>query len=289
MNIDRTVLVLLLLLIAMAVVAVIMVSRRGAVESAVRPRSALGRFSDILAIAVWFGLATGTIHVLLALINRYVRHRFLMVGPQMFWMTPLANALIFALIGAVPAMLGGVQSRIELRRHAVPLFAGLGVFSLLLPFPQLHKLASALIAAGVGLQVGRAMATRPVWWLSLMRRTIVRGAFALVIVAAVSEAWPRAAERYALSRLPAAPNQAPNVLLIVLDTVRAENLSLYGYPRPTTPTLERLAREAATFDFAMSTAPVDLEVARDDVHGPVPGGNRRRLRAPHRVQDSRAG
>jgi glucan phosphoethanolaminetransferase (alkaline phosphatase superfamily) len=33
----------------------------------------------------------------------------------------------------------------------------------------------------------------------------------------------------------------PNVLLVVLDTVTARHTSLHGYPRETTPGLERLA------------------------------------------------
>ena len=262
MNIDRTILLLLLVLIAGALGLVIVLSRRSArsvPSHSEAPRSAFDRFAETMIMATWFGLATGTIHVLLALINRYVRNHFLMVGPQMFWMTPVAYALIFAAIGVVPALLAAVQSGVDLARRLPPAFAALGVFSLLLPFPQLHKAACALIAAGVGVQIGRSMALRPVWWLSLMRRTIVRGAIVLVVVAAATEAWPIAAERYALSRLPAPPQNAPNVLFIVLDTVRAENLSLYGYKRPTTPGLERLARDSATFDFAMSTAPWTLK------------------------------
>ena len=54
------------------------------------------------------------------------------------------------------------------------------------------------------------------------------------------------------------PPDAPNVLLIVLDTVRADHLSLYGYRRPTSPTLERLARRGVRFDEARATAPWTL-------------------------------
>ncbi|MGH9328097.1 MAG: sulfatase [Terriglobia bacterium] len=39
----------------------------------------------------------------------------------------------------------------------------------------------------------------------------------------------------------------PNVVLIVLDTVRADHLSCYGYSRPTTPRLDRLARHGVLF------------------------------------------
>jgi arylsulfatase A-like enzyme len=48
------------------------------------------------------------------------------------------------------------------------------------------------------------------------------------------------------------------VLLVVLDTVRADRLSLYGYERPTSPQLQRLAQLAIRFDEARATAPWTL-------------------------------
>ena len=51
---------------------------------------------------------------------------------------------------------------------------------------------------------------------------------------------------------------SPNVLLIVLDTVRADHMSLYGYGRATTPVLERLAKQGIRFDQARATAPWTL-------------------------------
>ncbi len=44
------------------------------------------------------------------------------------------------------------------------------------------------------------------------------------------------------------------VFLIVIDTLRADHLGTYGYPRPTSPTLDRLAREGVTFERSFSTA-----------------------------------
>ena len=44
------------------------------------------------------------------------------------------------------------------------------------------------------------------------------------------------------------------MLLIVWDTVRAENLSLYGYGRRTTPNLERLAARGVRFRHAFATS-----------------------------------
>ncbi|HEV7732159.1 MAG TPA: sulfatase [Candidatus Binatia bacterium] len=46
------------------------------------------------------------------------------------------------------------------------------------------------------------------------------------------------------------PGRPPNVILYVVDTLRAGRLSLYGYERPTTPTLERLAERGIVFDRA---------------------------------------
>ncbi len=59
----------------------------------------------------------------------------------------------------------------------------------------------------------------------------------------------------------AAPRAAPrpNVLFVMVDTLRADRLSLYGYPRATTPRLDRWARRrAAVFEQAVAPAPWTL-------------------------------
>ncbi len=49
-----------------------------------------------------------------------------------------------------------------------------------------------------------------------------------------------------------------NVVLIVLDTVRADHLGLYGYGRPTSPALDRWSERGAVFDMALATSPWTL-------------------------------
>lgn len=44
----------------------------------------------------------------------------------------------------------------------------------------------------------------------------------------------------------------PNIILITLDTVRADHLSLYGYSCPTTPNIDRLARGGVVFENAIA-------------------------------------
>ena len=47
-------------------------------------------------------------------------------------------------------------------------------------------------------------------------------------------------------------DERPDVVVIVLDTVRADHLSVYGYARATTPNLEAFAREAMTYRTAIA-------------------------------------
>jgi arylsulfatase A-like enzyme len=73
-----------------------------------------------------------------------------------------------------------------------------------------------------------------------------------LFVAAQPTFWltHRLAPRFA----PSAPPERADVLLIVLDTVRADHMSLYGYARPTTPALERFAERATLYERAQSQA-----------------------------------
>jgi arylsulfatase A-like enzyme len=50
----------------------------------------------------------------------------------------------------------------------------------------------------------------------------------------------------------------PNVVLITLDTVRADGLGAYGQTRPSSPELDRLAREGILFEQVASAAPSTL-------------------------------
>ena len=53
---------------------------------------------------------------------------------------------------------------------------------------------------------------------------------------------------------PLPPPGSPNVLLIVLDTVGADHLSLHGYNRPTSPTIDELAARGIRFNRVRATS-----------------------------------
>jgi arylsulfatase A-like enzyme/predicted Zn-dependent protease len=57
---------------------------------------------------------------------------------------------------------------------------------------------------------------------------------------------------------PAAPQGAPSILLITLDTTRADHLGPYGFAGGETPTYDRLAADGTTFDRAYSSCPLTI-------------------------------
>lgn len=63
-----------------------------------------------------------------------------------------------------------------------------------------------------------------------------------------------AAALLALACTPRAPEPLPNVLLVTLDTVRTDHLSLHGYARDTAPSLARVAEQGVRFDLAYAAA-----------------------------------
>ena len=49
-----------------------------------------------------------------------------------------------------------------------------------------------------------------------------------------------------------APAERPDVVLVVVDTLRADHLGAYGFPLPTSPQLDRFAEQAVVFERALA-------------------------------------
>jgi arylsulfatase A-like enzyme len=83
------------------------------------------------------------------------------------------------------------------------------------------------------------------------------------------------------------PNERPNVLLISLDTLRADHLGLYGHDRPTSPHIDGWAADAVAFTQVQAPANATLDShmsimtgLHPDVHAVralkhIPGNRRR--------------
>ena len=57
------------------------------------------------------------------------------------------------------------------------------------------------------------------------------------------------------SFLPTGSQRPPNILLVTVDTLRADHLSAWGYKRATSPNIDRLASEGVRFDQAQTQWP----------------------------------
>ena len=49
------------------------------------------------------------------------------------------------------------------------------------------------------------------------------------------------------------PTPVPSVLLVTVDTLRADHLGAYGYFRETSPNIDALAREGTVFENVITT------------------------------------
>ncbi len=67
-----------------------------------------------------------------------------------------------------------------------------------------------------------------------------------------------------------ADDQAPQMVLIFIDTLRADSLGMYGYHRDTSPKLDDWAQNSAVFTQARSVAPWTLPSARTMITGTHP-------------------
>jgi arylsulfatase A-like enzyme len=211
--------------------------------------------AQIALLALWVALLTSLAELSILAALKFGFHRY----PRLLtvysgWMTPLSYLLLFALPAGLLAMVAWRWPRWLSLRLAGFVLTALGAFSLLLLWYSLSHYASLLLAIGVAAETSRQMAKRSQGFVRFLRLSVGWLAALTLLVALVPVAWRQVDEQRALAALPPARPQAPNVVLLTLDTVRAHNLSLYGYARSTSPHLEQLARDGTCFDRAFATA-----------------------------------
>jgi arylsulfatase A-like enzyme len=209
----------------------------------------------VLLAALGFGLVAGASEAVAAGVRSIVLGQSLYMGPELIWGLPLADGLLFLGVGLLWVGVSLLWKRLRAPTVVVAWFAALAAFAVLLLSERIHVAAEALLAAGVGVGVARALAP----WVDRLRRMLrvaVPAALLFLGVIGVGQ-WGlrRIQERRADAQLSAAKPGSPNILLLVLDTVRAWNMGLYGYGRPTTPKLNGWASRGALFERALSGAP----------------------------------
>ncbi len=195
----------------------------------------------------------GALEVIIRGGQRVILHRLLFVGEDFWWGAPMLSAALIA----IPAVLlvgplSRVGARIALRiRYGLPL--GLACYGLFLLVPGLAKWSVALLAGGVAVNGGIWLANRSTGFERLVRRTLP----VLLLLPSLGGAGFHLSRVARNALFPADPRGVggPNILLLVLDTVRAMELGLYGFKPTTSPNLDALAAQGVAFDQAFSSAP----------------------------------
>lgn len=222
----------------------------------VAPDARAATLKDALVIATSVALLTAIGEVALTAYRWSIQGRVISVSYDFAWLTPAAYITILVPAAAALQIAAWVAGRPFRASALAGLLAAAGAFATLLPHSAIAWWASIVLAIGFGFRVATSLADGPqeVW----IRRLARAGAVAAVLMAfgAAGMRALRADWTADLTTAPAA--NRPNVLLIVLDTVRAASLSVYGYDKPTTPKLERWSREGVVFEHAISTAPWTL-------------------------------
>lgn len=225
-------------------------------QSAGPPRLGGG---DVLRLAAWFGLVAGLVESL-SHVGRWIFETVpLRLGLYLTWMPAAANLLFFTAVGLLLIPLHRRWPRLLTPPRLVGIFATMAGMAALRELDgHLGVITVDIIALGLGVQAAQRLGAR---WVGFSRflRPAVPGLLGLLMAVAVGiEVRYRLLERRTLLALPAPAAGVPNVLLLILDTVRSENLSAYGYHLETSPVIGRLAEEGVRFGRAYSTAPWTL-------------------------------
>jgi arylsulfatase A-like enzyme len=200
----------------------------------------------VLALAVSFGVVTGVVEA----VGFLTLHHFAV--PQLLWVVPLFDAVLFVLIGVAYWLLSRL-SRYFSASWLVFVFAWVAFYDwgrVVGASPRWRYVvlvASCLAARGVTSLIARPGLLRS----NLITKTACGLAAAVLLCGAGIGTYSSIQERRSIERLRPA-GKGRNVLLIVVDTLRADHMPTYGYSRPTAPYLDQLATQSVVFDNAIA-------------------------------------
>jgi arylsulfatase A-like enzyme len=212
-------------------------------------------------MATWFGLVTGIGEGILALMLPnlgWLSWRILRaVSPEIFWIIPVVDLLVFCSLAVLMLGMRLLSRRLPVVRLVVFSSAFLMFFDWLTRSG--HARGKSLLASFLGLVAVGAALLLTGWFgkheaqaLRFSKRTSVWLALATVLLVMGVQGWSWYQEVRA-ERSTGAEN-VPNVLVIVVDTLRADHLSGYGYSRQTSPNLDHVAQMGVLFEEAFAPA-----------------------------------
>lgn len=215
--------------------------------------------SNIVCMGAWFGVVFGMLEGALLLYFCSTAPIMSEMGKQgvnanIVWIAPAFDVVVFLLLAIALVAACTLVRRMPAETVALACFTLLATYGLALAPMRLLPWASKILALGVTVAIVRWAAPQMNRVTGFLRRSLPAVVALWLLAALLIGGGERFREWQAARNLPAAGSNRPSVLLIVLDTVRADRLSLYGYSRATTPFLAKLGQQSAVFTQAVSTS-----------------------------------
>jgi arylsulfatase A-like enzyme len=214
----------------------------------------VGRF-PVLFLSAWCGLISGLLEVGTIVVRKrtFDPNHLYEMSRHFVWLVPLTNLCLFLALGVVWKLLLWAWPR-RVNWLAPRLLCSLTLLPLLLVgLPRIHGLAWFVVTLGVAARLVPALERHAAGCRRLLRFSfpVVAGLVPILAATLWGGDWIK---EWRQSTRPLPSPGSPNALLIVLDTVAADHLSLYGYERPTSPTMVELAERGVRFDRVQATS-----------------------------------
>jgi arylsulfatase A-like enzyme len=209
----------------------------------------------VLVLSAWCGLVSGLLEVGTIVVRKRTidpNHLYQM-SRHFVWLIPLANLCLFLSLGVVLQLLLLAWPR-RVSWLAPRLFGAQTLLPpLLVGLPWIHSLAWLVVTLGVSARLVPTLERHAARCRRLLRVSFPIVAGLVSIMAAMLWGGDRIKD-WRQSTRPFPSRGSANVLLIVLDTVAADHLSLYGYERPTSPAMVELGERGIRFDRVQATS-----------------------------------
>jgi arylsulfatase A-like enzyme len=207
-------------------------------------------------MGIAMGLVEGTAKIILRKFHLVTAARDGSTAPQFVWICAIAGFLLLTIAAGIFSFCRSVMPTAPWARISVASFAFLVIFDWIALGGWVSTRAAAMLALGLAFAFTRWYRNHEAAVLQLWSRTLPAVIGVAVLSFVTIQSWAWAAERVAIAKLPPTSSAGPkNVLVIVVDTLRSDHLSAYGYSRITSPNIDQLARQGVLFENAFAAAP----------------------------------
>jgi arylsulfatase A-like enzyme len=216
---------------------------------------------EILPIAATLGLLTGFIEGAGLLLFRHMQWLQWRLANRAFWIetlwiSPFVDFVLFLLLGLLLSLLGMLFSRATAKKIVwfVLVFFVIVDWGIIILFERISLFPLLILLAGGSVQIMNLAMRADMKLTKLSMRSLpwLGGIAAILFVVIQGGGWIQ--EKLVTSKLPPSQAGTPNVLVIVVDTLRADHLSSYGYKRDTSPFIDSLAKQGVVFKNAISAS-----------------------------------